>query len=76
MADYLDPATRARVTAAGGRKRAASLTETERAAVARAGAAAVNSPAGLARRIVSAWPELSPLERTEVRRILAAVLLK
>lgn len=36
-----------------------------------AAAAAVNSPAALARRIIKAWPGLGRAERAEVRAILA-----
>jgi hypothetical protein len=61
---------RARVTALGGRARGPLAADTQ-AAISRAGAAAVNSPAGLARRIVKAWPGLSEQERAEVRGILA-----
>lgn len=70
----MDRETRQAVTAAGGRGRAAALSPDERAAIAAAGARAVNSPAGLARRIVKAWPGLSADERAEVRAILAEVL--
>jgi hypothetical protein len=59
--------------AAGGNARAAKLAPDRRATIARSGAAAVNSPAALARRIVRAWPLLTRAERTEVRAILAAV---
>lgn len=54
----------------GGNTRAVALTPAERADIAREGAAAVNRPAGLARRIVKRWPTLPPAERDEVRRIL------
>jgi hypothetical protein len=39
----------------------------------RAAAAAVNSPAALARRIVKAWPGLGRTERAEIRAILEAL---
>lgn len=74
MPDQLDRATRQAVTSAGGRARAAAMSADERAAVAAAGARAVNSPAGLARRIVKAWPSLSASERAEVRAILKDVM--
>lgn len=61
------PAGRGKV---GGQARAAALSAEERAAIAAAGARAVNSPAGLARRIVKAWPGLSAVERAEVLAIL------
>jgi hypothetical protein len=70
----MDRETRQAVTAAGGRGRAAALTPDERAAIAAAGARAVNSPAGLARRIVKAWPGLSAEEQDEVRTILTPVI--
>lgn len=74
MTDRLDPATRQRVTSAGGQGRAAALTPEQRAAIASAGAAASRSPAALARRIVKAWPDLSRAERAEVREILAPIM--
>lgn len=55
----------------GGRARAASMTAEDRAKMTRAGAAAINSPAGLARRIVKAWPTLDVNQRAEVDTILA-----
>jgi hypothetical protein len=67
----MSPEDRQAVTSAGGRARVEALTPDERAELGRAGAAAVNSAAGLARRIVKAWPELTRAERAEVRAILA-----
>lgn len=66
-----DPAKRAQIAATAGRARVANGDPADVARVARAGAAAVNSPAGLARRIVKAWPAMSRAERAEVDGILA-----
>lgn len=55
----------------GGRARAASMTAEDRTKMTRAGAAAINSPAGLARRIVKAWPGLTLEQRAKVDEILA-----
>lgn len=60
-----------RLAPAGGRARAAAMSAEERAKMTRAGAAAINSPAGLARRIIKAWPSLSDEQRAEVDEILA-----
>ena len=64
----LSPGQKARVA---GRARMASMTPEERSDVARAGAAAANRPAALARRIAKAWPELPAFERAIVLKILA-----
>jgi hypothetical protein len=61
--------TRAVVTSAGGRGRAALPAE-QLSQINRAGAAAINSAAGLARRIVKRWPELTEDERAEVLDVL------
>lgn len=71
MTERMSPETRKAVTSAGGRRRAEALSASQRATIAAQGARAVNSPAGLARRIVKAWPVLSEDERAEVRAILA-----
>lgn len=70
----MSPEDRQAVTSAGGRARVAALTPEQRAELGRAGAARTNSAAGLARRIVKAWPSLNRAERAEVRAILAPVL--
>lgn len=69
-----DPAQRTRSAAVAGRARVAQADPAEITAARRAGAAAVNSPAALARRIVRKWPELSRAERAEVRAILASLI--
>lgn len=71
MTERMSPETRKAVTSAGGRGRAEALSASERAAIASQGARAANSPVGLARRIVKAWPGLNEEERVEVREILA-----
>jgi hypothetical protein len=70
MVDKMDTATRLRVTRAGAAARNAAMTPVERSEAARRAVAHVNSPAGLARRIVKAWRGLSRTERDEVRAIL------
>lgn len=70
----MDKDTRARVTSAGGHGRARALTPDQRTASASSAARAAHSPAALARRIVKAWPDLSPAERAEVRAILRPTL--
>lgn len=68
-----DPDVRKRVAAAGGTARQANGDPAELLAARRAAAAAVNSPAALARRIVKAWKsgKMTDDERAEVREILA-----
>lgn len=74
MADRMDPETRQRVTSAGGHARAEALSPERRSEIGRSAAAAINSPAALARRIIKAWPSLSRAERAEVRGILAPIM--
>ena len=62
--------TRTRVAAAGGRARGSSMTDAERTMLGRAGAAAIHSPAGLARRLVGKWKTASETQRAEVLAIL------
>ena len=57
----------------GGRRRWADDDPDAAKAVRQKAAAAVNSPAGLARRLAKRWPEMGGAERDEVRGILAAV---
>jgi hypothetical protein len=66
----MDNLTHAERGERGGRRRAEVLPADERANIARSGAAAVNSAAGLARRLARRWPELGRTERDEVRAIL------
>lgn len=73
MAAY-DPERRRAASAAGGHARKAKAGSAVLTASGRAGAAAVNGPAGLARRIVKKWPELGRAERAEVRAILAEIM--
>lgn len=68
-----DPHVRVDVARLGGLARVANADPAELTQARRAGAAAVNSPAALARRIVKAWPELDRAGRAEVRAILAAI---
>lgn len=72
----MDPETRARVSAAGGRARQVGLRQDPhgRAAFAAAGGRAVNSPVGLALRLARAWPALGVEERAAVREALGSVL--
>ena len=74
MADRMDAETRQAVTSAGGHARAEALSAEERSEIARAGALAANSPAGRARSIVKAWPDMSRAARAEVREILAGIM--
>lgn len=71
-----DPRVRKTVASSGGRARMAAADPDELRRTRQAAAAAVNSPAALARRIVKAWPELGRAEKSEVREILAAIAPK
>jgi hypothetical protein len=62
--------TRARVTSAGGLARAATMTEAEHQALGRAGAAAIHSGLGIARRLVKKWADLDEAERAAVLAVL------
>lgn len=55
----------------GARNRWSETDPAEALAARQRAAAAVNSPAGLARRIAKRWPDLDNDERAEVRAILA-----
>jgi hypothetical protein len=50
------------------------MTSAEREKVALAGAVAVNSPVGLARRLVKKWPDLDEAEQADVIAVLVAGL--
>lgn len=70
-----DAGVRKTVASAGGRARQANGDPAELLATRRAAAAAVNSPAALARRLVRAWAAgLEEEERAEVLGILTAGL--
>lgn len=69
-----DPEKRRAVAAAGGHARKAKADPATLTAGGRAGAAAVNSPAGLARRIAKRWEDTPREERAEVRAILRPLL--
>lgn len=69
-----DPKQRTRSAAIAGRARVAQADPEAMTAARRAGAARANSPGTLARRIVAAWPDLSRVERDEIREILAPLL--
>lgn len=66
--------TRQRVTSAGGKARGLSTTPAERTALGRAGANAVHSLVGLAKRLAKRWPAASEAERAEAAAILEDVL--
>jgi acyl-CoA reductase-like NAD-dependent aldehyde dehydrogenase len=66
----IDRDTRSAVASAGGAGRAAALSGEERSAISRSGAAAINSPAGLALRLRRKWTGI-PLSE---RKIIAAQL--
>lgn len=66
-----DASVRKETAALGAAARWAKASPEQAAQARRAGAAAVNSPAGLARRIAKAWPTLPASERAEVRSILS-----
>jgi len=74
MTDRMDPATRARVSAAGGAARVAGLNDVERSDLGQSGARAANAPLSLARRIARAWPGLDDAERAALRDLLLPVL--
>lgn len=62
------------MAAAGGRARVQNGDPADVTRVARAGAAAISSPAGLARRIVKKWPDMTRAERAEVWAILEPLM--
>lgn len=62
---------RRRVTSAGGKARGASMTAEERSKLGKAGATAIHSVPGLAKRLAAKWPTASDEERAVARAILA-----
>lgn len=62
------------VAAAGGHGRKEKADPATLTASGRAGAAAANAPATLARRIAKRWPDMTREERAEVRAILRPLL--
>lgn len=69
----MPPATRAKVTSAGGRARA-ELPAARLSRINSAGGKAINSPVGLAKRLVKKWPDLGDDERADVLDILVGGL--
>ena len=74
MADRLDPATRARVSAAGGAATAAALTAEQRSAGAATAARGLHTPQALARRLDRAWRGLDAAGRAAVLAELGTLL--